>query len=172
VLLVGEASLAVSGALFPVLSINQKHPKLHNLIYPSHNPEQQLCNKAKQQTHRDQTILQSKTMFRTQILASFLFFLVFLSSSSEAALAQEQDSQLMGKAVDENDVIRLELEWAEHSLEGYKRQNDKFPLRSSIGTANHVHTDEWMMESVKLLLQEKSPKKIPKTQLRGSAAER
>lgn len=110
-------------------------------------------------------------MFRTQILTSFLLSLVFLSSSLEGALAQQeqQDSQLSGKDVYEIDIIRHELEWAEHSLEGYKRRNDKFPLRSSIGTANHVHTKEWIMESVKLL-QDKSPEKSPKTQLRGNTA--
>jgi hypothetical protein len=58
---------------------------------------------------------------------------------------------------DEEALIMRELEWAENTMESYKRHKGHFPLRSSI-TAPHVHTEEWKTESIKIF--PKAPKEL------------
>ena len=52
--------------------------------------------------------------------------------------------------IDEDEILRRELEWAESTLEGYKRKNGKIPLRSSI-EAEHVHTEKWKNDSLDIV---------------------
>ena len=57
----------------------------------------------------------------------------------------------------EQDIIQNEILWAEHSLEGYKRKKDQLPLRSTI-RARHIHSEDWIAESITLLGGTKEPK--------------
>ena len=66
---------------------------------------------------------------------------------SEEDVNQEDDEEMM------NTIMMREIEWAEHSMEKYKRKSSgtnsgTYPLRSSI-SAPHVHTNEWKQDSIK-----------------------
>ena len=50
----------------------------------------------------------------------------------------------------DEEILQKELDWAEKSLESYKRLNGRIPLRSSID-ASHVHTDQWKNDSVNVV---------------------
>ena len=46
----------------------------------------------------------------------------------------------------EDAILMREMEWAQISMEGYKRKNGKMPLRSFIAALN-VHTEDWINDS-------------------------
>lgn len=77
------------------------------------------------------------------------FIALFISCSSSFVMGMKEEDMIIYAATttEEEIILRRELEWAESTLEGYKRVNGKIPLRSSI-EASHVHTNQWKQDSI------------------------
>ena len=80
------------------------------------------------------------------LLACALLLIINVASVS----GQRAASIPIYATIDEDEILRRELEWAESTLEGYKRKNGKIPLRSSI-EAEHVHTEKWKNDSLDIV---------------------
>ena len=70
---------------------------------------------------------------------------VVAAESAPINFATADDPSTLNNA--EEDLIMREMEWAEKTMEAYKRKSGNFPLRSTI-KAPHVHTAEWKQDSI------------------------
>ena len=86
----------------------------------------------------------TRTMSRRLVM--LVWFIAFISSSS-VVMGTKDETIIYATSQEEEEILRRELEWAESTLEGYKRVNGKIPLRSSI-EASHVHTNQWKQDSI------------------------
>jgi hypothetical protein len=78
-----------------------------------------------------------------------------LSSFLPCALAGEefvQESVLREGVNDPAAIFQKEVEWAQDSMELYRRKKQGVPLRSPIvESARNVHTSEWVTDSIHFL---------------------
>ena len=78
---------------------------------------------------------------------------VMMSSSTIVVAVQASTTDDVGSIEDQQQgtvIIQREMDWAEHSMEGYKRRKNELPLRSSIRAA-HVHSEDWVHDSVEVI---------------------
>jgi hypothetical protein len=73
-----------------------------------------------------------------------ILLLAVLACTSRTVFAEENEN------TSDEAIMRRELEWAESTMEGYKRVNGKMPIRSAIA-ASHVHTDQWKNDSMEVV---------------------
>lgn len=87
-------------------------------------------------------------------LASVMILLLVVSQS--VAFEQEEkepfvEESILWAGLDDPDAILLkEVEWAQKSMERYRRNVGAYPLRSDIQHDN-IYSDEWVQESLKSL---------------------
>jgi hypothetical protein len=103
-----------------------------------------------------------------RLLTVLTLFLSMLACNVVAAMGA---SSVLKQELDwVGSVLENEIRWAEHAMETYNRKHDKFPLRSTIRGAPHVHSQKWTSDSREHLdnnVFEVLVDAHPKTSLRG-----
>jgi hypothetical protein len=78
----------------------------------------------------------------------FTVLTLFLSMiACNAAAMGGSQSVLKDELEVKGSILQNEIQWAEHAMEKYNRKNGKFPVRSTIQGAAHIHSEKWASDS-------------------------
>ena len=89
-------------------------------------------------------------MMQIKSIQAITFWYLILTCFLSGVLSREEGFSGSLRGGGNASPLDKELAWAEHTMELYKRKNKKMPLRSSIRGA-HVHTEDWVQESLDIL---------------------